>query len=109
MIATAISTSGYITGIGSLQWRQRARSTIQLTTGMLSYHAIRFWQRGQRDRGRTTDCSDGQRAMHTFRNEPINNPSTVERPIHIKGGSTASSIAMSFTSSPGDAAGFRQR
>ena len=35
-------------------------------------------QRGQRDRGRTTDSSLGQRAMQTFRNDPKMAPSTAK-------------------------------
>src|SRR6185312_14796887 len=70
MMPTAASTSGYWLEIGSPHLRHFARSTNHDTTGTLSYHAIPAPQRGQRERGRTTDCSAGQREMHTLRNEP---------------------------------------
>ncbi len=43
---------------------------------MLSYQAIRLPHWGQRERGRTTDSSAGQRTMQTLRNDPISRPST---------------------------------
>ena len=41
--------------------RQRARRASQLTSGMLSYHAIMYPQPGQWERGVTTDSSRGMR------------------------------------------------
>ena len=43
---------------------------------MFSCHAIARSHFGQRDRGRTTLSSAGQREMQTFRNDPIDAPST---------------------------------
>ena len=62
--------------IGSSQQRQRARSTIQLSSGMFSNHASWCPQCGQRERGRMTLRSRGQRAMQTLRNEPTQSPKT---------------------------------
>jgi hypothetical protein len=56
--------------------RQRARSAIQLTIGMFSYHAIGRSQLGQRERGATTDSPAGQREMQTLRNDPHTAPNT---------------------------------
>ena len=41
---------------------------------MFSNHASWLPQLGQRERGRTTDRSRGQRTMQTFRNEPTHAP-----------------------------------
>src|ERR1041384_3043922 len=41
---------------------------------MLSYQEICFSHPGQKDRGRTTERSRGNRKMHTFRKLPISNP-----------------------------------
>ena len=41
---------------------------------MLSNHAIGAPQVGQRERGRTTDWSNGRRTMHTLRKLPSNEP-----------------------------------
>ena len=43
---------------------------------MLSYQAIGFSQRGQRERGRTTDWLAGSRTMQTLRKLPTISPST---------------------------------
>src|SRR5687767_11357551 len=47
-------------------------------TGIFSYQRISCPQRGQRDRGRTTDCfgSAPQRTMHTLRKLPSTRPSS---------------------------------
>src|SRR5262245_26401207 len=68
--ATANSTAGYTTEIGAPQFRHFPRSQSQARIGTLSYHLIGVSQWGQRDGGRMTDCSIGQRAMQTLRNEP---------------------------------------
>ena len=60
--------------IGSSQQRQRARSTTQLRSGMFSNQASWCPQCGQRERGRTTLRSRGQRAMQTLRKEPTHSP-----------------------------------
>ena len=60
--------------MGSLQKRQRPRSSSQLSTGMLSYQRIVLPQRGQWDGGDTTDSSCGQRSEHTLRNDPKARP-----------------------------------
>src|SRR5581483_439514 len=65
------STTGYIGEIGRRQVRHRARRMSHDTTGMLSYQASALPQPGQRERGRTTDSSAGQRRMQTLRNEPM--------------------------------------
>src|SRR5581483_3695956 len=76
----ASSTAGYWIEIGRWQPRQRARSAIQLTIGMFSYQVIARSQRGQRERGRTTDRLSGQREMQTFRNDPTAAPNRNAKP-----------------------------
>src|SRR5580704_6459805 len=68
------STAGYWVEIGNRHPRHLPRSTIQLTIGTFSYHVMARSQRGQRERGRTTDRLSGQRDMHTFKNEPTAAP-----------------------------------
>src|SRR5919108_6568486 len=77
MQPVAISISGYWIEIGSPQPRQRARRINQESTGILSYQASARPQRGQRDRGRTTDCfgSAPQRRIQTLRKLPMTAPS----------------------------------
>ena len=41
---------------------------------MLSYQAMGFSQRGQRERGRTTDWFAGSRTMQTLRKLPTTSP-----------------------------------
>ena len=72
--ATTSSTAGYTTEMGALQFRHFPPSQIQPRMGTLSCHLMGVWQCGQRDGGRMTDSSAGQRAMHTFRKEPITAP-----------------------------------
>src|SRR5689334_6771440 len=76
MPAVASSTSGYWIEIGSPQFRQRPRSSSHETTGMLSYARMPLPQRGQRDRGRMTDCSAGSRTMQTLRKLPNSAPNS---------------------------------
>src|SRR4051812_45030756 len=92
MPALASSISGYCTEIGSPHPRQRARRISQESTGILSYHASPRPQRGQRDRGWTTDCfgSAPQRRMHTFRKLPIIAPKSAATTISNPSGSSAS-------------------
>ena len=52
--------------MGSAQERQRARSTSQLATGTFSNHASWRPHFGQRERGRITLSSAGQRSTQTF-------------------------------------------
>src|SRR5688572_24527106 len=56
------------------QERQRPRSRNQLSTGMLSYGAMRDSQPGHIELGQKIDLSCGQRMLSTFRNEPIETP-----------------------------------
>src|SRR5438552_7640145 len=74
--ATASSTAGYIGLIGSRQWRHFPRSRSQEKIGMLSRQAMAAPQRGQLERGRTTDCfgSAPQRRMQTLRKLPMTAP-----------------------------------
>jgi len=51
-VPEASSTKGYLAEIGALQLRQRARNTIQDTTGRLSYQRMGVWHLGQEDGGR---------------------------------------------------------
>ena len=81
---TTASTIGYWLEIGRPQLRHFARSTNHDTTGKLSNHAIPAPQGGQRDRGRTTDCSAGPRAMHTLRNDPTLAPTKIPRVLAFR-------------------------
>src|SRR5579883_1247650 len=74
--AIATSTAGYCTEMRSRHPRQRPPSATQLRTGTFSYQVIGRWQRGQCERGATTDSSIGQRAMQTLRNDPMSAPQT---------------------------------
>src|SRR4051794_38814729 len=78
MPAVVSSIKGYWMEIGRPQPLQRPRRKIQENTGTFSYQASAFPQRGQRDRGRTTDCfgSAPQRRMQTLRKLPSRAPST---------------------------------
>src|SRR5918997_902452 len=76
--------------MGSAHPRQRPRSASQLSTGTFSNHAISCSQRGQRERGRTTESPRGQREMQTFRNEPMQAPT--------KAASAASRVRSAKTS-----------
>ncbi|MEQ1857903.1 MAG: hypothetical protein ABL963_15720 [Longimicrobiales bacterium] len=74
MRPVASSTSGYWMEMGVAHFRQRPLSTIQESTGMLSYQAISSWHLGHRERGVTTDSSLGHRSVQTFRNDPKRRP-----------------------------------
>jgi hypothetical protein len=91
MPAVASSMRGYWAEMGWLQPRQRARSRIHEITGMLSYQASIWPQRGQRERGWTTDCfgSTPQRRMQTLRKLPIMAPTTAARTISKPTGSSS--------------------
>ena len=65
---------GYIIEIDSSQQRQRPRNATQLRMGTFSNQASWFPHCGQRERGRNTERSAGQRTMQTFRNEPKQAP-----------------------------------
>ena len=60
--------------MGSPHPRQRPRSVSHEAMGMLSNQAMPAPHLGQRERGRTTDSSLGQREMHTFKNDPTAEP-----------------------------------
>ena len=60
--------------MGAAQWRQRARSSSQLSSGMLSRGAIGEAQAGQADPGRTSDSPRGTRWMTTLANDPKTRP-----------------------------------
>ena len=70
----ASSTAGYLHEIGILQFRQRARSRIQLSSGMLSYQPMVVWHSGQRERGLLMLLCFGRREMQTFRKLPRSKP-----------------------------------
>src|SRR5262245_19695979 len=60
--------------MGARQARQRPRRASQEATGTLSYQEIAAEQEGQRERGRTRDCSRGRRWTTTFRKLPYTQP-----------------------------------
>src|SRR6185436_20372330 len=70
----ASSTAGYRQEIGSLHFRQRARSKTKERSGMLSYQAMGVAQRGHADRGLTMLRPAGTRAMTTLRKLPTQSP-----------------------------------
>src|SRR5574338_748974 len=78
MMPVPSSMSGYMAEIGIPQERHLPPSRSQDTTGMLSHGLREAPQRGQRDRGRTTDClgSAHHRTMQKLRKLPSTSPST---------------------------------
>src|SRR5262245_55060890 len=62
--------------MGRAHPRHLPRSRIHEKTGMLSYHAMPWPQRGHLERGRTTDSSFGSRTMHTLRKLPSTSTKT---------------------------------
>ena len=90
MTAVAVSTRGYIGDIGSPHDRHFPLSSNHEMTGMLSRAWSAAPQRGQRDRGLTTDCfgSAPQREMQTLRKLPSTSPSTAANAITTPAGTS---------------------
>jgi hypothetical protein len=57
---------------------------IHESSGMLSYQAISLSQRGQRDRGETTEMPSGTRAMTTLRKLPTLAPKRTDQSAAVQ-------------------------